>query len=165
MNRIYQYLTVFVLLQLTTQASQTSLATAIIPVESPSDSPVRVTSVPFYTSGPYPEALISAITEPYFIKQGEDETSYDINLASVAKLLIHGTYLHKNNADKSEVHYLVWDFSKADPKLINKDLIDGVIKCIKKTLGKKNAIHSKFVGFDKFLESKNQITKSFPLIK
>lgn len=170
MNIVRTLLVAVTLLQLNLTASEIALASAQIPVDSPVDAPVQVVTVPFYTSGPYPEALISAITQPYFIKQGDDKKSYDINLASVSKLSIFGTYLpdkYVNEAlpGQATALYIEWDFSKADPKLINKNLIQGVIDCIRKTVGESRRVYSKFVGIEKFPEYQKQITAVFPLVQ
>jgi hypothetical protein len=150
--------------QMVLQAGEISLATANIPVHSPVDAPVQVVSVPFYTGGSYPEALIGAITEPYYVKQGKDKQASDFNLASVAKLSIFGTYLYQKKGDKAAGFYIEWNFSKVDPKQINKDLIAGVIECINKTLGDELPIYSKFTGVEEYPDIEKQIIAAFPLI-
>jgi hypothetical protein len=150
--------------QMLLEAGEIGLATANIPVHSPVDAPVQVVSVPFYTRGSYPEALIVAITEPYYVKQGEDKEASNFNLAAEAKLSIYGTYLYQKSGAKAAGFYIEWNFSKVDPKKINKDLIAGVIECINKTLGDEMPIYSKFIGVEKYPEIEKQITAVFPLI-
>jgi hypothetical protein len=150
--------------QMVLQAGEISLATANIPVHSPVDAPVQVVSVPFYTGGSYPEALIGAITEPYYVRQGKDKEASDFNLASKAKLSIFGTYLYQKRDAKAVGFYIEWNFSKVDPKQINKDLIAGVIECINKTLGDEMPIYSKFIGVEEYPNIEKQIIAVFPLI-
>lgn len=164
MKTLIHILGLVAIFQLAVHAGEIALATTNIPVYSPVDSPVQVVSVPFYTGGAYPEALIGAITEPYFVKQGKDKKSCDMNLASVAKLSIFGTYLYQDGSTSPTGYYIEWDFSKADPKRINKDLIAGVIGCIQKTLGGKKTIYSKFIGIDKYPDIKKQIVAVFTLV-
>lgn len=150
--------------QMVLQAGEIALATANIPVHSPVDAPVQVVSVPFYTGGSYPEALIGAITEPYYVKQGLDKQASGFNLASKTKLSINGTYYYQKKGTKATGFYIAWNFSKVDPKKINKDLIAGVIECINRTLGDQMPIYSKFIGVDEYPHIEKQIIAVFPLI-
>lgn len=165
MNPLISTLACIAALQLSAHAGEMALAAAYIPVDSPADAPVQAVSVPFYTSGAYPEALISAITEPYCVKQGKEKEASDLNKASVAKLKIFGTDLYEEGNPKSLGFYVQWDFSNADPELINEHLIAAVIVCIQKTLPNKKVIYSRFIGAEKFPEIEKQIVKVFPLAR
>lgn len=135
---------------------QTNLGRVFLPVDPLVDAPVTVVEAPFYYGGGTPESPYDAITEPYVLKQGTAAEGGDINLASRAGIKIDcecyeglGTKL-----------IITWDFSQADSKLITKELIEGLLECLKRTAGKSTTLYSSFVGaepypiFKKMIEAK-----------
>ncbi|MEI6099735.1 MAG: hypothetical protein WCS20_15870, partial [Alphaproteobacteria bacterium] len=113
---------------------------------------------PFYYGGGTPESFYIAITQPYVLKQGSESEAGDINLASLAGIKIQcecyeglGTKL-----------LITWDFSKADPKLITKELIEGLLECLKRTAGKSATLYSSFVGAEPYPIFKKMIEEKYP---
>ena len=54
------------------------------------------------------------------------------------------------------------DFSKADPKLITKELIEGLLECLKRTAGKSTTLYSSFVGAEPYSIFKKMIEEKYP---
>ena len=119
-----------------------------------------VVEAPFYFWGGTPESFYNAITEPYVLKQGSalEGEGADINLASRAGVKIHcecyeglGTKL-----------IITWDFSHADSKLVTKELIEGLLECLKRTAGKSTTLYSSFVGAERYPIFKKMIEEKYP---
>jgi hypothetical protein len=124
------------------------------------DGVVRVCSVPFVTSGAYPEVFYDVITRPHIPQQwnnGSNEIG-DINVASRA-----GVSLRCESAAAGQKKlYIIWDFSKADPKQVTNELIDALIECLQKTSGKHTGLYSKFEGEKNFAAFKERVLAKIP---
>jgi len=158
MKSLLYIIAIIVVVSLHTEASESSVARVYIPLDPGVDRPVEVVSAPFYTSGPYPEILFSAITEPYVLKHGKHVKGYDINLASLAGISLRC----ESAASGQKKLHITWDLSQADPKLVNRELIDGLLLCLKKTAGNKTVLYSRFIGFKNYEAYKQRIESEFP---
>jgi hypothetical protein len=158
MKRIRLLLTVYLAAMQLVQGGENSLGTVYQPLDPMVDGSVVVREVPFVTSGPYPEVFFSAITLPHVPQQGTQQKTGDINVASRAGLSLR---CESASAGQKKL-YIIWDFSKADPKLVNDELIDALLLCLEKTAGKVNVLYSKFVGEDRFPRLKNRILAQIP---
>lgn len=158
MKALLYIIAIIVVVSLHTEASESSVARVYIPLDPGVDRPVEVMGVPFYTSGPYPEILFSAITESYVLKHGKQVKGYDINLASLAGISLRC----ESAASGQKKLHITWDLSQADPKLVTKELIDGLLLCLEKTAGNKTVLYSKFIGFDAYEAYKKRVEAKFP---
>jgi len=56
---------------------------------------------------------------------------------------------------------ITWDFSKADSKLVTKELIEGLLECLKRTAGKSTILYSSFVGAEQYPIFKKMIEEKY----
>lgn len=149
---------ILVAMVLRTHGSENSLATIYQPLDPMVDGTVVVREVPFVTGRAYPEVFFDSITRPHIPQQSTGTPVGDINVASRAGISISC----ESAAAGQKKLYITWDFSKADPKLVNEDLIKALLKCLEKTSGKSIGLYSKFIEADKFPEFRKLIEKRFP---
>lgn len=138
--------------------SQNSLTTIYQPLDPMADGTVVVREVPFVTGGAYPEVFFTAITRPHIPQQFTQAPVGDINVASRAGLSLSC----ESAATSQKKLYITWDFSKADPKALNEDLIKALIECLEKTSGKSIVLYSKFIAADKYPQFRKLIEARFP---
>lgn len=140
-------------------ASEVSLGTVYQPLDPMVDRSVEVREVPFVTSGAFPEVWFDSITRPHIPQQSSSHPPVgDINVASRAKVKLSC----ESAAAGQKKLYITWDFSKADPKQLDEDLVKALIECLEKTAGKHIGLYSKFVGFEKYPEYQRLVEKRFP---
>jgi DNA integrity scanning protein DisA with diadenylate cyclase activity len=139
-------------------ASEASLSTIYQPLDPMVDGAVVVREVPFVTGGAYPEVFFNSITRPHIPQQSLGTPVGDINVASRAGISI----TCESAAAGQKKLYVTWDFSKANPELVNEDLIKALLKCLEKTAGKSIGLYSKFIAAEKFPEFRKLIEKRFP---
>ena len=138
--------------------SENVLTTIYQPLDPMVDGSVVVREVPFVTSGAFPEVFFYAITRPHIPQQVTQAKEGDINVASRAGVSISC----KSAAAGQKKLYIVWDFSKADPKLTNKELIEALLVCLEKTAGKRIGLYSQFVGAERYPAIMAQILARIP---
>lgn len=159
MNRLLPVLLSLALISCA-RGSENSLHTVYQPLDplAGGDGSVIVREVPFVTSGPYPEVLFYAITSPHLPQQMTPAKESDINVASRAGISISC----ESAASGQKKLYIIWDFSKANPKLVNKDLIEALLLCLEKTAGETIGLYSKIVGVVPDPAIKRQIFARIP---
>ncbi len=138
--------------------SENVLTTIYQPLDPMVDGSVVVREVPFVTSGAFPEVFFSAITRPHLPQQQTPSPVGDINVASRA-----GVSLDCRSAAAGQVKlYIIWDFTKADRKLVNKELIEALLECLERTAGKSITLYPKFIGADDYSDFRKIIEAKFP---
>lgn len=140
------------------RASEASLGTVYQPLDPMVDRSVEVREVPFVTGGAYPEVWFDSITRPHIPQQNLSHPVGDINVASRAKVKLSC----ESAAAGQKKLYITWDFSKADPKQLDEDLVKALIECLEKTAGNHIGLYSKFVGFEKYPQYQKLVEKRFP---
>jgi hypothetical protein len=143
---------------ITTHGSENSLGTIYQPLDPMVDGTVEVREVPFVTGGPYPEVFFSAIPQPHIPQQQTPSPAGDINVASRAGISFS---CDSATADQQKL-YITWNFTKADRKLVDKDLINALLVCLERTAGKSTILYSKFVGADDLADFRKIIEAKFP---
>ena len=147
------------LLILNGRGGEPSLGTVYQPLDPMVDGSVVVREVPFVTSGAYPEVFFDSITAPHIPQQSSMANHVgDINVASRARLLVS---CESATAGQTKLH-IIFDFSKADPQLIDEALVKAVLECAKRTAGKSIGLYSRVVGAEKYPELKKLIEKTIP---
>lgn len=143
---------------LNAHGSENVLTTIYQPLDPMVDGSVIVREVPFVTGGAFPEVFFNAITQSHIPQQRTPSQVGDINVASRA-----GVSLHCESAAAGQKKlYITWDFTKADQKLVDEDLINALLECLERTSGKSIILYSKFVDADKFPHFRKMIEAKFP---
>ena len=138
--------------------SEIDLTTIYQPLAPMVDGSVVVREVPFVTGGAFPEVFFTAITQPHIPQQHTPSPEGDINVASRA-----GVSLHCETAASGQKKlYITWDFTKADQKLVNEDVIKALLVCLERTAGKSTVLYSKFVAADEYSDFRRIIEAKFP---
>ena len=143
---------------MTAHGSENVLTTIYQPLDPLVDGSVVVREVPFVTGGTFPEIFFTAITQPHIPQQQTPSAEGDINVASRAGVSLQG---ESASAGQKKL-YITWDFTKADRKLVNKDLINALLVCLERTAGKSTILYSKFVGADDLADFRKIIEAKFP---
>ncbi len=152
------YPLVFAMCATCLRASENSLGTVYQPLDPMVDRSVEVREVPFVTGGAFPEVWFNSITKPHIPQQSTPSAVGDINVASRAKVKLS---CESAAAGQTKL-YIIWDFSKADPKQVNEDLVKALIECLEKTAGQSIVLYSKFVGFEKYPQFQKLVEARFP---
>jgi len=142
------------------QGSENIVLTVYQPLTGLGEGGIKVSEVPFVSAGAFPEVFFDAITQSHIPQQSNTGTTPvgDINAASLAGISIRC----ESAADGQKKLYIIWDFSKSEPKKVNDKLIDALLLCLEKSAGKSIGLYSKFVGEKDFAGFKARILARIP---
>jgi hypothetical protein len=164
MNKIIS--TILLSLVSVVNASEPFLTTVYQPLGTMQGGPPEVHAVPYIiASGAMPEIIFSGVTAAHIPQQSSPGLFGDINLASLAGILVHA----ESAASGQRKVHVVFDFSKAKPELVTKELIVAVIECIEKTASsiklddKPIGLYSKFIGAKGFPTMTKLIEARMPM--
>ncbi len=160
MNRHLSFLALIGFLVLSAFGSEDLLTTVYQPLLYSEEGPPVASPVPYGTAGPYPETYFNAITQqhPPLTSYPDNGTKGDVNAASRA-----GISISCDSATGGQTKlYIIWDFTKANKDLVNKNLIKALLECLERTAGKNIHLYSKFIGADQFTEFKKMVETRYP---
>jgi hypothetical protein len=147
-------------------ASESFLVTIYQPLARLNGDAPKAEAVPYViVSGALPETLFDCITRPHIPQQTSEGMIGDINLASLAGIVVHA----ESAASGQKKVHVIFDFSKAKQELVTNELIDALVECLVRTassfkLGDKPVgLYSKFVGAEGFSAIRKRIESRLPM--